>query len=173
MTAREIEGAFFVIGAIIVLGGPILWWIFYRMDEHSSFPSAPDVPPRAMSAADIARIEHALDVVLPVDYAACVQREDRGDIDATSVWDHADLVIEQTLEYCAGANGPPPWPPQLVCIGDEDDACPRVLDCEAGACWRLERGSLDACFDRFDSFTAFINHARGANAFRPKSRPAA
>ena len=151
------QAALVVIGAIALIGGPILWWIFFRMDEHSSFPSAPDTPPRAMTAADVARIEQALDIVLPCDYAAFVQREVRNAVDTTSVWDDADLVIEQTRAYRAGAYGQRPWPPQLVCIGDEDDACPRVVDCSTGACWRLEKGSLDQAFQRFDNFQHYLS----------------
>jgi hypothetical protein len=155
----DMQAALVVGGLIVALAAPALWWVFFRMDEKSPFPDAPEAPPRTMCASDVARIEQALHVVLPWDYAAFVQQEERPDIDATSVFDDADLVIEQTRAYRAGAYGLRPWPPQLVCIGDEDDASPRVIDCSTGACWRLEKGSLDNAFERFPTFAAFVAYA--------------
>jgi hypothetical protein len=159
MTTREIEGAVIVIGALIVLGGPILWWIFYRMDEMHGVVFPPAEPLRSMSAADVAMMERELDVALPADYAAFVQGPRTDDVDSTSVIDDAASVIELTQQYRAGAYGLPPWPAHLVYIGDESDASPRVLDCATGECLQYDKGVIDdRPIERFASFTAFLAH---------------
>ena len=137
----DVGAALFVIGALVLLGGPALWWVFNRMDAPTGHDPTVDVPPRILSATDVEDLERMLGVALPGAYARFLQTRDR-DIDATSLFDDPQLIIEATRDYRAGFSGLPPWPNDMICVGDEADACPYAIDCTTGVCLRVDKGNL-------------------------------
>jgi hypothetical protein len=129
----------------------ILWRVFARKDRAPEM-MIPAPPINLLSPSDIASIETALGVTLPADYARFLQTQRPEAIDETSVRDDAELIIGFTREYRDSNQ----WPGHLVWIGDEADACPRVLDCISGELFRVEKGNLQKAWDRHPSFSAFV-----------------
>ena len=136
---------------LALIAALILWRAFAR---KNGAPKAmiPAPPINLLSASDIAAIEAALGVTLPIDYARFLQAERPEAIDETSVRDDAELIIGFTREYRDSNH----WPAHLVWLGDEADACPRVLDCISGEVFRVEKGNLRKAWDRHPSFSAFV-----------------
>lgn len=139
-----------LLGLLAPIAALILWRVFVRQD--APVPESVPEPIHPMSAADILAIETALGVTLPADYARFVQTGRPEGIDDTSVRDCPDLIIDATREYRESSQ----WPVHLVWIGDEADACPRVLDCLSGEVFRVEKGNLRKAWDRHASFSAFV-----------------
>ena len=161
------QAAAVVIGGMALIGGPALWWVFFRMDRAPAVANAMPEPVRRLSGEDIATIERELGVTLPAAYKRFLtEREEGSDvaIDADSVCDDARTVIDATLQYRAGFAGLPAWPAAWVYVGDEADACPYALDCASGACLRLDKGHpLREPLERHADFEAFLR-LRYANA---------
>ena len=153
----DVGAAIFVIVSLVVIGGPALWWVFNRMDAAPTDTPFVDAPPGKLSEADIAQVERELGVRLPDAYARFLQVRDR-DIDATSLFDDAQLIVEATRDYRAGFAGLSPWPESLVCIGDEVDACPYAIDCKTGVCLRVDKGNLSRPpLHRYGDFEALLD----------------
>lgn len=161
------QAAAVVIGGIALIGGPALWWVFFRMDGSPEVAPAMPEPVRRLSDEDIASIERELDVTLPASYKRFLtEREEGSDvaIDAESVRDDARTVIDVTLQYRAGFAGLPAWPAAWVYVGEEADACPHAVDCESGVCLRVDKGNpLREPLERHADFDAFLR-LRYANA---------
>jgi len=136
---------------IALIAALILWRVFARKGSAPG-TSIPALPVNLLSPSDIASIATALGVTLPADYARFLQAQRPAAIDETSVRDDAELIIEFTREYRDSSR----WPAHLVWIGDEADACPRVLDCNSGEVFRVEKGNLEKAWDRYASFSAFV-----------------
>jgi len=167
------QAALTVVIGLILVASPMLWWVFYRMDAHPAPPHVPREPLKTLLAADVQRIETALGVSLPKDYAHFLQSDRSDEIDNTTVIDDADLIIELTQEYRQGAYGvAPPWPEHFVYVGDEADACPYALNCMSGELIHFHKGSITSQpIARFGSFSEFLAAARGMrpnNSFKPK-----
>lgn len=118
-----------------------------------------------MTEADIVRIEAELKLRLPLGYREYLAQEDmdveeHGPIDDTAVMRDADAIIEATRDYQAGFEGLPPWPANLLYLGDEADACPYVLDCDSGGLKRLDKGNLNRePLAQWPSFDVFLQQA--------------
>lgn len=149
-----------VIGLIVCIGGPVLYWIFFRMDEPPQGPVELDAPAQSLSNTDIARIESSLQVQLPPALATFLTEPRSPDgPDDTSLLDSADAIIEATLEYRRGFSGLPPWPTSWVYLGDEADACPYVLDCETAEVLHTDKGNpLHPPLNRYANIGALIEH---------------
>lgn len=158
----SLQAAITVALGLVVIAGPMLWWVFYR-DGYDGAASAKltEDPVLRMSVQEISRVEAELQLTLPAAYADFLRT--RGDYpDNTTVLDTADLIIGCTTEYRHGIYGAPPWPWHLVCIGDEADACPYALDCLSGEIVQTHKGNTTARpIARFADFTAFLE-AKGA-----------
>lgn len=149
--------ALLVIGILVLVGGPALYWVFFRMDSPpvDSLSSPEAVTP--LTNNDVARIESALSVRLPSEYVTFLTQErSYATIDETTALSDADAIIEATQEYRRGFAGLPPWPHCYIYIGDEADACPYALDTESGRVIRMDKGNLDRRpLAEYPSFTAF------------------
>ncbi|MGV3663949.1 MAG: hypothetical protein ACO1TE_27505 [Prosthecobacter sp.] len=96
--ASNFEAAFVVIGTLVLIGAPVLYWIFFKMDE-SPVVEVPDEPVVSSGAEDLALIERELGVSLPPDYAAFQRnREAHPRVDNTTVMDCAAHIIETTQD---------------------------------------------------------------------------
>ena len=157
-------GIAIVFGGVLLLAGPGLWWVFFRMDERPHDALVAPEPVQRLVPDDIAEIERALDVRLPASYVLFLSTRDTGldvDVDGQSVLDDAKAIIDGTLEYRAGFVGLPPWPRTWVYVGDEGDACPYALDCETGGCFRLHKGDpMQPPLERHADFDAFLRLRR-------------
>ena len=111
-----------------------------------------------MTKSDVTRIEEALGVTLPEAYRSFVtSKRDFDEVDDRSIFDDAESVIEATEIHRRGVSGLQPWPHHFVYIGDEDDACPYVIDCTSSEICRLHKGNAGAPpFETFDSFDALL-----------------
>jgi len=161
------QSAAIVIGGIALIGGPALWWVFFRMDRSPAAVPAMPEPVRRLSGEEIATIERELEVTLPAAYKRFLMCREEGcdvEIDAESVRDDARTVIDATLQYRAGFAGLPAWPAAWLYVGEEADACAYALDCASGVCLRLDKGHpLRAPLERHEDFDAFLR-LRYANA---------
>lgn len=153
--SSSLQGALLVIVPLLLVGAANYWYWFVR-DGAAPTPPPPE-PVQSMTAADVAAIEAELGVRLPLAYVRFVQAARDDTIDATSVSDNPAHVVEMTRAYRDGEFGGKPWPPHLVFIGDEADACPRVLDCESGVVVRVGKGDLSTRpIERYEDFGRFV-----------------
>jgi hypothetical protein len=143
--------ALLVVGIIAPIAALTIWWLFFRMDS-SPAPEVPDEPIERLSADDVQMIETTLGVTLPADYALFLQADRPGPIDNTTVRDDPELIIGFTQDYRRDSG----WPPHFIWVGDEADGCPYTLDCMTGAIFRLEKGNVKKMWDRFPSFSEFV-----------------
>lgn len=100
-----------------------------------------------MTDQDITRIERALAIRLPEQYASFM-----GSLDAESLvgnsdsylWDDADALIQRNLELRSGIGvpGATPWPDNLFFIGDPLTACAYAIDLDTP---RLPVHWIDHC----------------------------
>ena len=97
-----------------------------------------------MRAQDCQTIERELGVELPDAYRDFQLNRSNCSVDSTTVADDTRFVIERTLEYRQGYAGAPPWPGDVIYVGDEDDACPYALVCPTGRVIQTDHGSLNA-----------------------------
>ena len=95
-----------------------------------------------MTPLDLRSIEASLGVVLPSAYKEFMATPQSSA--NTSFWDDADEIIKQTKAQRKGFGGAPPWPADLVVIGDEEDACLYALDCRTGTVVQTDHGNLDS-----------------------------
>jgi len=115
-------------------------------------------------------IEQQLGVKLPDAYRAFQLNRSASPVDPTTVADDARVVVERTLEHRRGFGGAPPWPRDVIYMGDEDDACPYALFCSTGRVIQTDHGDLQAqplCdhpdFGTFvEQFQAEAEHDAGA-----------
>lgn len=117
-----------------------------------------------MNAKDISKIETALGVSLPQSYksAMCpfLWPAYEGTTDA-SLWDDANAIVEETLAQRKGFGGAPPWPKNLIVIGDENDACPYALDCDTGRVIYTDHNRLEEePLDEFSDLSKLIEQVR-------------
>lgn len=152
-----------VIGILVLVGGPLLWWVFFRMesDPKADPHQPPPEPPRPMTLQEVASIEEALEVTLPKAYRSFVTSpRDFDEVDESSINSDPAFVIEATMVHRNGVAGLRPWPHDLVYIGDEADACPYVIDCATGKISRLHKGNLDTpplkTFASFEKLLAYL-----------------
>jgi hypothetical protein len=155
----SIAAASLVIGILVGVGGPILWWIFFRMDSHADFAqdtSADD--PTPMTEAEVAQVESELQVIVPSSLRKFLLSErNTDDVDYGTVAGSPEGFIEMTKEYRAGFVGLPSWPKEWLYLGDAGDACPYVIDCMTGKMFELDKGDLRRKrLQTWDSFDAFI-----------------
>lgn len=149
--------ALLVIGILVLVGGPALYWVFFKMDSSPADSPMPTEAIRPFSDSDVARIESGLNVRLPDDYATFLtQDRSEATVDDTTALSDADAIIAATQEYRRGFAGLPPWPHFYIYIGDETDACPYALDTASGRVIRMDKGNLDrAPLAQYPTFTAF------------------
>jgi hypothetical protein len=155
-----LSASLLVLGILIGLGGPTLWWIFFRMDEASPTAIDPgeELPTAALAPEALARIEETLGLTLPTAYRNFLATARTRDIDGQSVFGDADLIISSTQEYREGFGGNPRWPRSWVYVGDEADACPYVVDTITGEVIRTDHGNPDRKpLERFASFKEFAD----------------
>lgn len=139
---------------IFALGFAAIWWLLFRPR-----PLSKAKPATPLTDIDIKKIEAALGVTLPRPYVSFLQGTRSKNVDAISVLANAELIISLTNEYRAGYCGAPGWPHKYVCIGDESDACPYVLDCETGAVFQADHGDLEKkALQHYSSFREFIRN---------------
>lgn len=154
------QAAATVIGLLVGLGGPALWWVFYRMDTKPQQVQGEPLPTGAMTPTEIRRVETALGVSLPDAYSRFLSSGDSS-IDGESVLRTLELIVDATMMYRNGELGIPAWPRHFVCVGDEADACPYALDCRTGEIIHTHKGYLEkkptARFPTFDEFLAHFS----------------
>ena len=152
------QAAATVIGLLVGLGGPALWWVFYRMDAKPREPQGDPLPTAAMTPTEIKEVEAALSVSLPGAYSRFLS-SGVSSIDGERVLRTAALIVEATMMYRKGELGNPAWPSHFICVGDEADACPYALNCVTGEVIHTHKGYLDEePIGRFPSFEAFLAH---------------
>lgn len=149
-----------VLGGLSLGGGPMLWWVFFRMDENKTYdaPSEEgDATP--VSEADVARIETTLNVVLPAPLRDFLKTErDAELVDFMTVAGTAEIIIEMTTEFRNGVGKFPKWPSHWVCFGDDGSGCPHVIDCKTSEVLCLDHGDSRATIWTRSSFEDFIRH---------------
>ncbi|MDB4673644.1 SMI1/KNR4 family protein [Verrucomicrobiales bacterium] len=161
----SLQAGSLVIGLILLVGGPIIYWIFFKMDKGVEFPIAAVEPPKSLTANEIAEIEEALRVTLPQDFVTFLTKGRNNIVDHTTVMDDAATIIEATMDYRGGVEDLPSWPDSLVYIGDEEDACPYVIDSESGRVMHLDKGNFGKPpLSEFVSFSAFLEKIEGGSA---------
>lgn len=139
---------------------PVFYVVFYRSRGQISNHIEGGEVTRAsvMEPLEIELIEKELGVVLPDEYAEFLQSERPECIDSTAVIDHAQTIIEMTLEYRRGLDDLPLWPDSYVYVGDESDACPYVIDCSSGRVMKLDKGDFGKLpISEFESFSNFVS----------------
>src|SRR5689334_7515982 len=111
-----------------------------------------------MNREQLTMMEQQLQVTLPTAYKQLLMdfpwTEFAGGT-RFSLWDDAALNIKRTLEYRQGYDDAPPWPPDYVHIGDDNDACPYALCCSDGTIVKTAYGKLTfplATFGNLDEF---------------------
>jgi hypothetical protein len=145
-----------------VLGAAIIWCGYARMKARRSGTALHETKISPMSESDIRKIEQTLGVALPPAYTKFLGQERPPEMDGVTIFSDPALIISRTTEYREGFGGAPPWPREFVCVGDEDDACPYVLDCSSGMFVQTDHGNLDKKpLVRFASFADFIAEQRG------------
>lgn len=152
------QAAATVIGLLVCLGGPALWWVFYRMDTNPRQPLQGDsLPTAAMTPSEVREVEAALGLSLPGAYVRFLS-SGISSIDGVSALRTVALIVDATMMYRKGEIGIPAWPSHFICIGDEADACPYALNCITGEVIHTRKGYLDekpiARFQTFDAFVA-------------------
>lgn len=153
----SLQSALAVGGFFIAFGGPVIWWVFFRMDEKTNQENYVPEEIELMSEDDILLIENLLDVKLPNDYVAFLRNRRDIDIDNTTVHDSAKQIIEATNEYRNGFSGLPAWSRELIYIGDEADACPYVINCTSGEVLHTDKGNINRePMSRYNSFSDFV-----------------
>jgi len=137
----SLAAASLVIGLMLIIGGPLLYWVFYKMDS----PSFPEDLVRSdrstVNNKGIGLIETSLGVKLPKQYIHALGSADLI-LDNVSLLDKAESIIEATLLYRKGLGELEPWPEYLVYIGDEADASPYILSCDDGSVIRSDKGDI-------------------------------
>ena len=91
-------------------------------------------------------IAEELGVELPKAYAEFWERISSTAYSGTcevDFWHDPAAIIRMTKSFRAGAGSNPPWPNNLVFIGDDGAACPFALDVEAGMILHLDHGNTD------------------------------
>lgn len=152
----SLNAALLVIGILICVGGPLLWWVFFRMDEHPTPPAGEPLLTGPIAEPDLLRIESSLGVKLPEAYRKYLGSPRTQDIDEESIFGDADLIISATQEYREGFGGNPPWPGKWVYVGDEADACPYAIDVESGEVIQTDHGNPERKpLENFASFREF------------------
>jgi hypothetical protein len=153
----SLQSALTVGGFLIALGGPALWWVFFRMDEKPNQENYVPEEIELISEDDILLIENSLDVKLPNDYVEFIRNGRDVKIDNTTVQDSAKLIIEATNEYRNGFAGLPAWPKELIYIGDEADTCPYTINCTSGEVLQTDKGNINRDpLSRYNSFSDFV-----------------
>ncbi len=110
-----------------------------------------------MNAQECQTIEGELGVKLPDAYRSFQLNRSAFAVDSTTVADDARLVVERTLEYRHGFGGAPPWPGDVIYVGDENDACPYALFCSTGRLVQTDHGNLEAKpLSAHPDFTGFV-----------------
>jgi hypothetical protein len=139
----SLEAATVVCSILSLLGGPWLWWVFFRMGEDKNYDQPTGVIDETpMSDADIECVERELSLAMPESLKSFVQRERNSDeIDYETVAGSANGFIEMTREYRAGFVGMPKWPHEWLYFGDDGTACPYAIDCTTGEVLHLDHGN--------------------------------
>lgn len=148
-----------VIGILVVVGGPLLWQVFFRMDSGPDVPRDPSADdPTPMSEEEVARIESELQVAIPSSLRTfLLTKRNTEEVDYGTVAGSPEGFIEMTKEYRTGFVGLPPWPKEWLYLGDASDACPYVVDCITGRMFQLHKGDLrQRRLEEWDSFDEFI-----------------
>lgn len=152
-----LQAALLVIGLLALVGGPLLYWIFFKMDNDSLPESVLDQNelPSSLLASDIKQIEARLGITLPLAYSNFLKaRHNHPLIDDTTIMCDINSIVEDTLMWRHERNS---WPNRWLCIGDEADACPYALDCENGRLIRTDKGNPTAPpLDEYENFEAFL-----------------
>jgi hypothetical protein len=97
-----------------------------------------------MKSPDFAAIEQSLGVKLPDAYRSLMCGADAPRLADAGLFDDAALIVERTKEHREGYGGAPAWPTHLVYVGDQEDACPYVLDVHTGSIVQADHGDYSA-----------------------------
>jgi hypothetical protein len=119
-----------------------------------------------MTESELERVEAELSITLPGYYKGLfLDRLKPGQIwsDTTTLCHDAAWIIKVTHEYRDGYAGAPPWPATLLFVGDEDDACPYVLDLAVDpvTVYRLDHGDYQRAYlGEWSSIEAWFQEKR-------------
>ncbi|MDQ8183870.1 SMI1/KNR4 family protein [Pelagicoccus sp. SDUM812005] len=160
----DLAAASLVIGILVLVGGPALYWIFFKDGTDYTEHNAATDEPTPLKQKEVDEIERSLAVTLPRSYSAFLQSENRRGIDDTTILSNAELIISFTEDYRKGFESVDPWPSNLVYIGDEGDATPFILDTNDGFIRRHPKGYITKKpFESYDSFDSFLNEMEEKN----------
>ncbi|MDP0498726.1 MAG: SMI1/KNR4 family protein [Verrucomicrobiota bacterium JB022] len=155
---HPVLAAALVIGALVFVGGPILYWIFFRMDEGGTKESFIDDFAVPLSAKDIELLQEKLGLTLPIDYTHFLMNSRPRGVDVYSLYAEPEEIIEETSLYRSGFEGLPKWPKEFVCIGSDADDCPYVLNVATSEIISLNKGNLNNIpTKKFLNFKSFLD----------------
>jgi hypothetical protein len=113
-----------------------------------------------MTPTDLDKIEQRLGIDLPESYGQIVLNFpfDHGTTDDV-LWDHADAIIDQTLQHREGMGGATPkWPRHFVFVGCDGAASPYVLDTKTSPpmVLHLDHGNPGLVLGKYPSLQGFV-----------------
>ena len=153
----SLAAASLVIGILVFVGGPILYWVFFKMDGEPGIGPVSEGSKKPLTKDEIGKIESLLAVALPASYKEYLLSPEPRAVDDTTVFIDFRVIIDATIDYRRGFEGLTPWPQGLVYIGDEGDASPYILDTVSGAVSRHPKGEIsEPAFEVHASFDALI-----------------
>ena len=113
-----------------------------------------------MNDQGLKKIELELNLNLPKIYIDVMRaypfKEDAGSTD-WSIWDVPEAVIRWTKEYQSGYGPNPCWNNNLICIGDDGDACPYAYNILDDSVVKTYKGNIELePLERYQSFISFV-----------------
>ncbi|GAA5495105.1 hypothetical protein Rhal01_01277 [Rubritalea halochordaticola] len=113
-----------------------------------------------MNRNGILYIENSLNVTLPKSYVNVMVNypyiEDEGTMN-WSLGDNPQSLVEITQYYRKGSKMNPPWPLEIIVIGDEGDGCPIALNLETNEVYKYERGNITKePLEYYRSFESYV-----------------
>ena len=149
----SLAAASLVIGILVLIGGPALYWIFFKMDAGPRIEPVSQGAFKPLKKEEIEKIESLLEVTLPKSYVDFLMSDEKHSVDDTTVLTGYHTIIDATLEYRKGFENLTPWPNPLIYLGDEADASPYVLDTSNGSVKRYPKGEITK--EPFESYESF------------------
>ena len=109
-----------------------------------------------MKDKDLSSIEKALGLVLPASYKSVFIGGPIEDHRELGLFDDPELIVARTEEYRTGFGGAPKWPSHLVYVGDQEDACPYILDSITGVIVQSDHGDPSSVLATYSSANVLI-----------------
>lgn len=155
----SLNAALLTIGLFVIIIVPVFYFIF-KSDSKVSNENTNDLffgEFEKMSSESFDRIGKKLNLEIPKAYAELILKNDAESLFELGILPSEDQVIESTQQYRSGFSGLKKWPEKYLYIGDFDDACPIVIDCNTEEVIRVDNGQIDKVpLETFKSIRDFV-----------------